>query len=177
MQPYTCTHPSAVGLLTLSSDGEHITGLWIEGQKYFAATLPAQHQSATLPVFDQCKRWLDNYFSGEQPPMDIPLAPQGSPFRQAVWQLLLQIPYGEVMTYGQIAQRMEEQTQKHMSAQAVGGAVGHNPISLLIPCHRVLGSGGSLTGYAGGVAVKERLLRLEGHDTSRFSVPTTGSAL
>ena len=159
---YKTTLPSPVGLLTLASDGTALTGLWLEGQKYFAATMGshAEHRH-DLAVFSQTAHWLDVYFSGEIPPALPPLAPQGSAFRQAVWKLLLEIPRGETTTYGALTKIMRQQGLS-ASAQAVGGAVGHNPISILIPCHRVLGANGSLTGYAGGIEVKRRLLHLEG---------------
>ena len=162
---YKTTIPSPVGLLTLASDGTALTGLWLDGQKYFAATLdPHAEESNVLPVFTQTAQWLDVYFSGEIPPALPPLAPQGSLFRQVVWKLLLEVPRGQTTTYGTLAQLMRQQGLS-ASAQAVGGAVGHNPISILIPCHRVLGADGNLTGYAGGIEIKRRLLQLEGVKT------------
>jgi methylated-DNA-[protein]-cysteine S-methyltransferase len=147
--------------LTLASDGTAITGLWIEGQKYFAATLaPDAIEQANLPVFIQTKAWLDAYFTGGALPMLPPLAPAGTEFRKMVWSLLLEIPYGQTTTYGELAQTLLKLGQQ-ASARAVGGAVGHNPISILIPCHRVIGADGSLTGYAGGVDIKRKLLKLE----------------
>lgn len=168
---YLMKHPSPVGLLYLASDGDAITGLWIEGQTYFASTLePSTVERPDVPVFQQASNWLDTYFNGEIPPALPPLAPRGSAFRQAVWRLLLEIPWGQTTTYGALAQKLREQGLS-ASAQAVGGAVGHNPISILIPCHRVVGSGGSLTGYAGGLAAKQYLLKLEGADMKKLSVP------
>ena len=159
---YQTTLPSPVGLLTLASDGTALTGLWIEGQKYFASTLDADAIDApALPVFLQASQWLDAYFEKHPLPALPPLAPKGSPFRQAVWQRLMQIPYGEITTYGALAASLRAEGIS-AAAQAVGGAVGHNPILFLIPCHRVLGADGSLTGYAGGMEVKRRLLVLEG---------------
>lgn len=155
------TIPSPAGTYTLAAEGNALTGLWLEGQKYFAATLPQDAVQTMLPVFDQTRNWLERYFAGENPQITFPLAPKGSPFRQAVWKLMLQIPYGKHCTYGELAKRLQEQGGKPVCAQAVGGAVGHNPISILIPCHRVVGTNGSLTGYAGGLAVKEMLLSLE----------------
>ena len=152
--------PSPVGMLTLSSDGTALTGLWLDGQKYFGAGLPNAVKENDLPVFEQVSAWLDAYFAKAPLPALPPLAPQGSPFRQAVWRLLLEIPYGTVTTYGALARTLRGQGIS-AAAQAVGGAVGHNPISILIPCHRVVGSDGSLTGYAGGVANKQFLLELE----------------
>ena len=152
-------YASPVGLLTLASDGENLTGLWIAGQKYFAAGTPTNLPVRDdLPVFMQARDWLDRYFAGERPAAsELPLAPQGSAFRQSVWRILCEIPYGQTVTYGEIAKSLGVR-----SAQAVGGAVGHNPISIIIPCHRVLGSDGSLTGYAGGAQKKIWLLAHEG---------------
>ena len=153
---YTCHYDSPLGGITLSSDGEALTGLWFDGQKYFADTLDADHAEKPLPVFDETLRWLDLYFAGVEPGFTPQLHPRGSAFRRMVWNVLLDIPYGHTMTYGEIARRLGCR-----SAQAVGGAVGRNPISLIIPCHRVLGADGSLTGYAGGTDKKRSLLELE----------------
>ena len=176
----TTTYPSPLGVLTLGSDGAALTGLWLAGQKYFGAGLPdAPAQRPDLPVFAKARAWLDRYFAGERPaPQELPLRPMGTPFRALVWDLLCQIPYGQVTTYGALAQAVAaELGRPSMSGQAVGGAVGHNPISIIIPCHRVVGSGGSLTGYAGGIAAKVWLLEHEGADLSRLTVPTRGTAL
>lgn len=165
---------SPIGPITLASDGENIVGLWLEGQKYFAGTAKgAMLLNDTLPVFEAAKRWLDEYFAGGKPAISrLPLAPVGSAFRQTVWKLLCQIPYGEVAAYGELAKKIAQiQNRPTMSPQAVGGAVGHNPISIIIPCHRVVGTGGSLTGYAGGISAKIKLLELEGVDTAQFYVP------
>ena len=171
----TDTYKSPLGNILLAADEIGLTGLWFEGQKYFANTLPENHISQETLVLTEAKRWLDIYFSGKEPDFTPPLHPEGSAFRQAVWQLLLQIPYGQTMTYGEIARRMAEmQKVPHMSAQAVGGAVGHNAVSIIIPCHRVVGTGGSLTGYAGGMDKKVALLELEHADMSRFFVPKKG---
>ena len=175
---YIDTYSSPLGGITMASDGESLTGLWFDGQKYFGATLTDSREEKHLPVFQQAKKWLDLYFQGKKPAFTPPLSPQGSPFRQGVWEILLQIPYGQTMTYGEIASRIaEKQGLESMSAQAVGGAVGHNPISIIIPCHRVVGSNGSLTGYAGGIDKKIALLTLEGVDQSRFFSPKRGSTL
>jgi len=177
---YLTTCFSPLGRVTLASDGAHLTGLWFEGQKYFGASL-GDHvaEKPDLPVFSCVREWLDAYFAGEKPPVSgLPLAAHGGTFRKAVWDILRDIPYGEYMTYGEIARKMAfRMNRKSMSSQAVGGAVGHNPISIIIPCHRVLGSNGSLTGYAGGISKKIRLLELEGVNISRFSVPVQGTAL
>lgn len=166
---------SPLGLLTLAADGEALTGLWMEGQKYFPAALTAELRPE-LPVFRQAESWLTAYFSRAPLPALPPLAPDGSPFRQAVWRLLRKIPQGSTTTYGALAQALRAEGIS-ASAQAAGGAVGHNPISILIPCHRVVGSNGSLTGYAGGIEKKRFLLELEGVDTKQLHVPTRGSAL
>lgn len=176
-RPYIMTYASPVGSLTIASDGGAITGLWLENQKYFGSTLSGAAQAAGLAVFDQARDWLDAYFAGRQPDSIPPLAPYGSPFRQAVWSILRCIPYGEVTTYGNIAEQLAGQSGKRVSPQAVGGAVGHNPISILIPCHRVVGTNGSLTGYAGGISKKIWLLEREGVSMDRFFVPTQGTAL
>jgi methylated-DNA-[protein]-cysteine S-methyltransferase len=177
---YSTRHASPLGSLTLASDGENIVGLWIDGQKYFAATVKDRlEEKSGLPVFARTKRWLDAYFTGKKPAIsELPLAPIGGEFRKAVWNLLCEIPYGQCATYGEIAKNMAVQmNKKNMSSQAVGGAVGHNPISIIIPCHRVVGSNGSLTGYAGGIGKKVKLLELEGVDTSKFFIPGKGTAL
>lgn len=161
---YTHPYDSPLGAITLASDGEALTGLWFSGQRYFASTLAEEHKERDLPVFEQTAAWLDLYFSGKRPDFTPPLRPRGSLFRRAVWELLLAIPRGETTTYGQLAAALEARTGRRVSARAVGGAVAHNPISLIIPCHRVLGADGSLTGYAGGTERKLRLLRLEGAD-------------
>ena len=176
MTVYLHTCPSPVGRLTLSSDGAAITGLWLEGQKYFGAGLPKTVQEKDLPVFQATRAWLEAYFSKATLTALPPLSPQGSPFRQAVWRLLGEIPYGTVTTYGALTRKLEDQGTS-ASPQAVGGAVGHNPISILIPCHRCVGSDGSLTGYAGGVEKKKFLLELEGADLAGLYVPTRGTAL
>ena len=153
---------SPLGGITIASDGEALTGLWFDGQKYFGSTLSAEYEEKSLPVFGQTESWLDPYFSGRDPGFMPPVCLRGTLFRKAVWEILMTIPFGHTMTYGEIAARLADQMGvPHMSAQAVGGAVGHNPISLIIPCHRVVGSDGSLTGYAGGLDKKVRLLKME----------------
>lgn len=169
---------SPIGRLLLSADEIGLTGVWLEGEKYFAHGLPADRREACSPILADTKRWLDEYFSGKEPDFMPPLHPIGSPFRQAVWQILRRIPYGKTVTYGEIAREMARQKGlPKMSAQAVGGAVGHNEISILIPCHRVVGAKGNLTGYAGGLSRKIQLLTLEGVDTSRLYIPKKGTAL
>jgi len=158
---YTYNLPTPLGPVLLASDGENLTGLWFDGQKYFALGLAERPVRKSLPVFDQAELWLRQYFSGTIPSFTPALAPKGSNFRHAVWDILLSVPYGSTTTYGGIAERLRT-SGINASAQAVGGAVGHNPISLIIPCHRVLGADGSLTGYAGGLDKKFALLKLEG---------------
>ena len=179
---YSTVFPSPIGILTLAcgSDGKTLAGLWLEGQKYHGDTIPeALTTKNDMPIFTAAKKWLYKYFAGEKPAIsELPLAPIGGEFRQGVWNILCEIPYGEVITYGDIAKKMAKKMNKgSMSGQAVGGAVGHNPISIIIPCHRVVGSNGSLTGYAGGVKTKIKLLELEGVDMSRLFVPKKGTAL
>ena len=174
---YLMRYDSPIGPIHLASNGESLVGLWMEGQKYFAATLQGEETvtDCDLPVFHQTVAWLNAYFAKQPLPALPPMAPKGSPFRQAVWKLLLEIPYGETSTYGTLARKLRENGTA-AAAQAVGGAVGHNPISILIPCHRVLGADGSLTGYAGGVAKKKFLLDLEGVETPMY-IPKKGTAL
>ena len=153
----------------MASDGEALVGLWFDGQKYFADSLGKDcTESACLPVFGDARRWLDTYFDGGVPDFTPMLRLRGSPFRQAVCHVMLGIPYGTTMTYGEVAQIVASRMGLNsMSAQAVGCAIGHNSISLIVPCHRVVGSGGRLTGYAGGLERKKQLLQLEG------ALPTT----
>ena len=169
---------SPLGGMTLTGDGNAVTGVWFDGQKYFARDLPDERTERETPVLSEAKRWLDLYFGGQEPDFLPPLHPVGTPFRQAVWEILLRIPYGKTVTYGEISKQLAEKMGlERMSAQAVGGAVGHNEISIIIPCHRVVGSNGSLTGYAGGIDRKIKLLELEHADMSRFFVPKKGTAL
>lgn len=171
---YTTTYRSPVGLITLACEGHSLIGLWIEGQKHYGGSLPEvmMTQEDDVPVFDIIKNWLDNYFDGKQPDISqLPLSPTGSSFRKKVWNILREIPYGQVITYGDIARKIEAKSNKAVSCRAVGGAVGHNPISIIIPCHRVVGSNGSLTGYAGGITAKIKLLEHEGADMTRLFIP------
>ena len=160
---YKWHYDSPLGGITLASDGEALTGLWFDGQIYFADTLSEDSIEKELPIFTQTCHWLDIYFSGKEPYFTPRLKMNTTPFRKAVWDVMLTIPFGKTMTYGEIARLIAQKRGiAQMSAQAVGGAVGHNSISLIIPCHRVVGSRGKLTGYAGGLDKKAKLLRLEG---------------
>ena len=156
---YTSHYTSPLGGITLTSDGMALTGLYFDGERDFPDLSAGRKKD--LPVFGEVMHWLDLYFAGKEPDFMPSLNPTGTAFQMSVWEILRTIPYGETTTYGAIARRLEEQTKKRMSAQAVGGAVGRNPISILIPCHRVIGANGSLTGYAGGLDKKEYLLGLE----------------
>lgn len=171
---YSTTYQSPIGIITLACDGDNLVGLWMDGQKYHGDAIPeTMTENNDMPIFNTTKKWLDRYFADEKPNIsELPLAPTGSEFRQGVWGILCEIPYGEVITYGCIAKKMaSKMNKKSMSSQAVGGAVGHNPISIIIPCHRVVGSNGSLTGYAGGLQTKVKLLELEGTDLARLFIP------
>ena len=173
MSCFITHYASPLGRLLLAADEEGLTSLWLEGQKYFAAGLPQQREEQRTPALEEACRWLDTYFTGREPDFTPPLHPVGSDFQRAVWQLLLQI-----MTYGEIAKKMTQMHDApHMSAQAVGSAVGHNEVSIIIPCHRVVGSGGSLTGYAGGLENKIKLLELESAVLGGLYRPTKGTAL
>lgn len=175
---YTTTYQSPLGKLLLAADKTGLTGLWFEGEKFYADSLDPEHEERDIPVFDDVRRWLDIYFSGREPDFTPPIHMIGSDFRRSVWKLLQDIPYGETITYGALAKQIaRERGLKQMSAQAVGGAVGHNEISIIVPCHRVVGSDGSLTGYAGGIQRKIGLLTLEGADMERLYVPAKGTAL
>lgn len=159
---YTNEYVSPLGKILLASDGHALTGLWFEGQKYFAAKLDPDHEEKKLPVFARTAEWLALYFDGEKPAFIPPLTLKGTPFQKEVWEILLEIPFGQTTTYAEIAAEIARRRGlASMSAQAVGSAVAHNPISLIIPCHRVVGSDGSLTGYAGGLEKKEWLLAME----------------
>lgn len=169
---YIQHYASPLGGILLAANDIGLTGLWFDGQKYFADNLPAEHIERETPILTDAKRWLDVYFTGNEPGFKPPLHIVGSAFRQKVWKLLLQIPYGQTVTYGELARQLaEKQGLARMSAQAVGGAVGHNEISVIIPCHRVVGTSGSLTGYAGGIDKKIMLLELEQADIQGFFVP------
>lgn len=166
-----------LGSVTMASDGRSLTGLWFDGQKYYADTLHGEYVEKETDVFRQTKNWLDIYFSGKAPGFIPPLVLSGSPFRMRVWEILKSISFGKTVTYGGISKILEKETGDRVSAQAVGGAVGHNPISIIVPCHRVIGADGSLTGYAGGIDKKTELLRIEGVDISKLKNPQKGTAL
>lgn len=169
---------SPLGGILLAADEIGLTGLWFDGAKYFADNLPTEYTEQETPVLSKTRLWLDIYFGGKEPDFLPPLHPLGSAFRLAVWDILLRIPYGQTVTYGEIARQLAKQKGLiRMSAQAVGGAVGHNEISVIIPCHRVVGTNGSLTGYAGGINKKIKLLELEHADMSSFFIPKKGTAL
>ena len=160
---YITHYESPLGSILLAADDLGLTGLWFEGQKSFARGLGSDHEERETGVLKSAKQWLDAYFSGKRPQIQVPLHFNGTPFQNQVWEILCQIPYGQTTTYGAIAKLVAEKNGlAHMSPQAVGGAVGHNKISIIVPCHRVIGSQGSLTGYAGGIDRKIKLLTLEG---------------
>ena len=171
-------YDSPLGAILLAADETGLTGLWFDGQKYFARDLPAECVEQNTPALSEVKRWLDIYFTGKEPDFMPPLHPIGSAFRRSVWDILLRIPYGQTTTYGEIARQLaEKQGRPRIAAQAVGGAVGHNKISIIIPCHRVVGTNGSLTGYAGGIDKKVKLLEWEHTDMTGLFVPRKGTAL
>lgn len=175
---YTTTYQSPIGKILLAADAIGLTGLWFEGQKFYANGLACKNEKKEIPVFAEVKEWLDLYFSGEEPEVLPPIHMIGTEFQMEVWEILQKIPYGATTTYGEIAKEIaRKRGLVRMSAQAVGGAVGHNEISIIIPCHRVVGANGSLTGYAGGIEKKKKLLELEGIDTQIFRIPTRGTAL
>ena len=172
---YITTCQSPIGKYTLACDErERLVGLWLEGQKFFCDTIGTEiSENNELEIFKLTKAWLERYFRGEKPEIaELAFAPIGNAFRQKVWQILCEIPYGEVWTYGDLAKIIaKEQGKTRMSAQAIGGAVGHNPVSIIIPCHRVVGANGSLTGYAGGIQTKLALLKLEGVNVGNLFEP------
>lgn len=159
---YTYHYTSPLGIITLAGNGESLTGLWFDGQKNFSHKLISESIESELPIFTQTCNWLDIYFSGRIPDFIPPISLNTTPFRKAVYDILLTIPYRHTMTYGEIANIIAKQNGvERMSARSVGGAVGHNPVSIIIPCHRVVGADGSLNGYAGGLDRKIELLKLE----------------
>ncbi len=174
---YTSTYKSPLGSILLAADEIGLTGLWLEGQKYFAHNLQTESIEKKLPVLEQTKRWLDVYFSEKEPDFKVPLHFIGSEFQKEVWNILCQIPYGQTTTYGAIAKQLaREKGLEHMSAHAVGGAVARNRISIIVPCHRVVGTNGSLTGYAGGIDKKIVLLKMEKGYKDTFFVPKNSTA-
>lgn len=169
---YTSHYTSFLGDILLAADDVGLVGLWFDKQKYYARHLDKENVEKETPILKETKRWLDVYFSGQEPDFSLPLHPAGTDFQQEVWVILGEIPYGKTMTYGDIANRIaHKRGLATMSAQAVGGAVGHNPISIIIPCHRVVGTNGSLTGYAGGIDKKIALLQLEKVDMTDLLIP------
>lgn len=175
---YIYHYDSAIGGITLASDGRSLIGLWFDGQKYFASTIGEEITEGTSMVFNDTIRWLDIYFNGKDPGFVPPISMRTTQFRKEVWEIMMSIPFGQTMTYGEIADIIAKRRGlSRMSAQAVGGAVGHNAISLIIPCHRVIGTNGSLTGYAGGIDKKVKLLTMEKADMAHFFVPKKGNVL
>ena len=175
---YISYYQSPLGKLLLAADQTGITGAWFENQKYYAHSLDAEHTEKVTPILEDTKRWLDLYFSGKEPDFMPPLHPSGTPFQMDVWDILRQIPYGTTITYGAVAKEIARRRGiPRMSAQAAGGAVGRNPVSILIPCHRVVGSNGSLTGYAGGIDRQLKLLALEKAPVEAYFIPEKGNAL
>lgn len=176
---YTTHYKSPLGDILLASKNNKLIGLWIEEEKYYLSDLKDEIKEEEKEILEKTKYWLDRYFKGEKPSIDeLDLSPLGSDFRKRVWKILCEIPYGEVITYKDIADTIAKQKGlKKMSSQAVGGAVGHNPISIIIPCHRVVGTNGSLTGYAGGINKKIFLLKHEYVNMSNLFVPKKGTAL
>lgn len=175
---YTSQYHSPLGEILIAADDIGLTGLWFEGQKYYALHLDKENQEQETQILKDTKRWLDIYYSGQEPNFKLPLHFTGTDFQNEVWEILCSIPYGKTMTYGEIANILAKRKGlERMSAQAVGGAVGHNEISIIVPCHRVVGSQGSLTGYAGGIDKKVSLLQLEKVNMDRFYVPKKGTAL
>ena len=175
---YISHYASPIGSILLAADEIGLTGLWFEGQKYFALHLDREHEEKEIPIFAKVKEWLTIYFSGKEPDFTVPLHLTGTAFQNEVWEILRTIPYGRTMTYGEIARQVAARRGlPHMSAQAVGGAVGHNAISILVPCHRVVGTDGSLTGYSGGMDRKIHLLQLEQADMASLFAPKGGKAV
>lgn len=169
---YCTTYDSPLGPMLLAAHEEALVGAWLPGQQASRHLEEGDTRQEANPVLVQTCAWLDRYFAGQCPvPQELPLDPQGSAFRRWVWQRLCCIPYGQLETYGQIARELAVRTGGKMSAQAVGGAVGHNPISIIIPCHRVVGTQGNLVGYGGGLALKRQLLSHEGVDLQYLHDP------
>ena len=175
---YITHYQSPIGGILLAADETGLTGLWFDGEKHYAGHLDPEREEKDTPILEQTKEWLTVYFSGREPLFYPPIHMAGTPFRLSVWKVLQKIPYGKTVTYGEIAREIAAQKGlSRMSAQAVGSAVGHNEISIIVPCHRVVGTNGSLTGYAGGIDRKVKLLALEKVDMRTFFVPAKGTAL
>ncbi|MCM1090107.1 MAG: methylated-DNA--[protein]-cysteine S-methyltransferase [Butyrivibrio sp.] len=175
---FTTHYQSPIGGILLAADEIGLTGLWFDGGKYYADCLAPEHEERDTPILKQAKEWLTIYFAGRELQFSPPVHMIGTPFQLSVWKILQKIPYGKTITYGEIAKEIAAQKGlAKMSAQAVGGAVGHNKISIIVPCHRVVGTNGSLTGYAGGIDKKVKLLTLEKADMQRLFIPTKGTAL
>lgn len=176
---YTEYKTPIIGTLTIASDGEGITGCWFENDRYFGYGVEgAMERRDDLPVFEQTREWLDRYFAGKAPdPRELPLTARATAFQARVREAMLDIPYGQTTSYGAIAKRIESETGKRQSARAVGGAVGHNQLCLIVPCHRVVGSNGSLTGFGGGIDMKVKLLEHEKAMQDTFTLPKKGTAL
>lgn len=175
---YTSKYQSPLGEVMIAADEMGLTGLWFIGQKYFALYLDKENEEKEIPVLKDAKKWLDIYFSGKEPNFKLPLHFTGSDFQNEVWEILYSIPYGKTMTYGEIANILAKRKGlKRMSAQAVGGAVGKNEISIIVPCHRVVGANGSLTGYAGGINKKIELLKMEKGYKKEFFIPKKSTAM
>lgn len=174
---YTSKYKSPLGNIILAANEIGLTGLWFEGQKYFALYLDKKNEEKELPIFKQAKKWLNIYFSKNEPNFKLPLHFTGSAFQNEVWEILYQIPYGQTITYGDIAALLaKKRGLSKMSAQAIGGAVARNEISIIVPCHRVVGKNGSLTGYAGGIDKKIALLKMEKGYKDTFFVPKKSTA-
>lgn len=167
---FLCHYDSPFGGITLGSDGEALIGVWFDGQRYFGDAFVDEPRRRALPIFDDVRRWLDDYFAGNRPVREFPITMRTTPFRRVVWELMAEIGYGETRTYGELARAAASRLGKPIvSAQAVGGAVGRNSFSIVIPCHRVVGSGRRLVGYAAGLEIKARLLAHEDVDVQEFS--------
>lgn len=165
---YKANYPSPIGNLTLISDGTNLTHVILEKESYYQNIKKEAKTNDNLEIFKQTKIWLDKYFNKEKPNIDdLKLKLEGTPFQIKVWNILKTIPYGKTITYGNIAKKINSKT----SARAVGGAIGHNPIPIIIPCHRVIGANNNLTGYTGGIDVKIKLLKLEGIDITKYKIP------
>ena len=169
---YTCKYKSLIGDILLAADEIGLTGLWFEGQKYFANTLPDKRIVQETKILTEAKKWLDIYFSGVEPDFQIPIHLEGTDFQMCVWEMLCTIPYGETTTYGAIAKQIaHDRGISKMSSQAVGNAIGRNPVSVIVPCHRVIGAEGNLTGYAGGIERKAELLKIEQNQNATEQYP------